>query len=80
MAESENAPTRTITDDVQVNVYLAPPVYDAMLVLLNTGLFGRDMQEVVERLACRSLIDLTQEGWLSLPGEEDEEDSDDTDS
>ncbi len=40
-------------------------------MLIDTGLFGRDRADVVERLACEKLRHLMDKGWLA--GEDDDD-------
>ena len=49
-----------------------PRAGEMLDMLVDTGLFGRDRSDVVERLACEKLRTLMDKGWLA--GEDDDDD------
>lgn len=60
-----------VTDDVPVAVLFTKEAGEILDMLVDTGLFGRDRADVVERLACEKLRHLMDKGWLA--GDEDDE-------
>ncbi len=60
-----------LADDVPVAVLFTKEAGEMLDMLVDTGLFGRDRADVVERLACEKLRHLMDKGWLA--GEDDDE-------
>lgn len=61
-----------LSDDVPVAILFTKEAGEMLDMLIDTGLFGRDRADVVERLACEKLRSLMDTGWLAGA----EEDSD----
>ena len=59
------------TDDVPAMLLFTKEVGKMLDMLVETGLFGRTRDDVVERLVCEKLRSLMDRGWLA--GEEDDE-------
>lgn len=45
------------------------PIMEKIHALHETGLFGATIDEVIVRLICDRLIELSEVGWLEMPGE-----------
>ena len=59
-----------LSDDVPVAILFTKEAGEMLDMLIDTGLFGRDRADVVERLACEKLRGLMDAGWLA--GDDDE--------
>lgn len=54
-----------LSDDVPVAILFTKEAGEMLDMLIDTGLFGRDRADVVERLACEKLRSLMDTGWLA---------------
>ena len=63
VTETEKKTTR-LGRQQRMNIALSPQGFDALEVLLGTGLFGHSRADVAQRLVCDRLRELAVEGWL----------------
>jgi hypothetical protein len=63
VTEAEKKTTR-LGRQQRMNIALSPQGFDALEVLLGTGLFGHSRADVAQRLVCERLRELTLQGWI----------------
>ncbi len=62
----EKPATTRLGRQQRMNIALSPQGFDALEVLLGTGLFGHSRADVAQRLVCDRLRELAVEGWLPM--------------
>jgi hypothetical protein len=62
-----------LAEEVSVSEHFetTPEISTAIDTLYETGLFGLDRANVIERLVADRLIQLTREGWLAFPWQDE---------